>query len=66
MATRHGPQATKVDTAAVSSPGLAAPGAHWIRGALIRRVELLRLVFGAVWGIDAYLKWQPSFVNDYA
>jgi nitrite reductase (NO-forming) len=45
---------------------LAAPGAHRIRGALIRRVELLRLVFGAVWGIDAYLKWQPSFVNAYA
>ena len=33
---------------------------------LIRRVESLRIVFGAVWAIDAYLKWQPSFINSYA
>jgi thiosulfate dehydrogenase (quinone) large subunit len=33
---------------------------------LIRRVETLRLLFGAVWAIDAYLKWQPSFIHGYA
>jgi thiosulfate dehydrogenase (quinone) large subunit len=33
---------------------------------LVRRVETLRLLFGAVWAIDAYLKWQPSFIHGYA
>ena len=33
---------------------------------LIRRVEVLRVLFGAVWAIDAYLKWEPSFVSGYA
>jgi nitrite reductase (NO-forming) len=37
-----------------------------LHGGVIRRVELLRLVFGVVWAIDAYLKWQPAFVNGYA
>jgi hypothetical protein len=32
---------------------------------LIRRVETLRLLFGAVWAIDASLKWQPSFIGGY-
>jgi nitrite reductase (NO-forming) len=29
-------------------------------------VELLRLAFGVVWLVDAYLKWQPAFINSYA
>jgi uncharacterized membrane protein YphA (DoxX/SURF4 family) len=33
---------------------------------LIRRVEVLRVLFGVVWAIDAYLKWQPSFISGYA
>jgi uncharacterized membrane protein YphA (DoxX/SURF4 family) len=33
---------------------------------VIRRVETLRLLFGGVWAIDAYLKWQPGFVHGYA
>jgi len=33
---------------------------------LIRRVDILRMLFGAVWAIDAYLKWQPSFISRYA
>jgi thiosulfate dehydrogenase (quinone) large subunit len=33
---------------------------------LIRRVEALRLLFGVVWAIDAYLKWQPAFIHGYA
>jgi thiosulfate dehydrogenase (quinone) large subunit len=37
-----------------------------LRGGVIRRVELLRLVFGLVWAVDAYLKWQPAFIHSYA
>jgi len=33
---------------------------------LVRRVEILRILFGAVWALDAYLKWQPSFISGYA
>jgi nitrite reductase (NO-forming) len=33
---------------------------------LVRRVELLRVAFGVVWLIDAYLKWQPAFISGYA
>lgn len=38
---------------------------HIVGGGVVRRVEVIRLVFGVVWGIDAYLKWQPSFIHDY-
>ncbi len=27
---------------------------------------LVRILFGVVWGIDAYFKWQPSFVLDFS
>jgi uncharacterized membrane protein YphA (DoxX/SURF4 family) len=49
-----------------------ADGSHhrrrlaFVAGGLVRRVELLRLAFGVVWLIDAYLKWQPAFINAYA
>lgn len=36
------------------------------RRGLVRWVVLLRLAFGAVWLIDAYLKWQPAFIAGYA
>jgi len=36
-----------------------------VAGGLVRRVELLRLTFGVVWLIDAYLKWQPAFIGAY-
>jgi nitrite reductase (NO-forming) len=32
----------------------------------VRRVEFLRVAFGVVWLIDAYLKWQPAFITGYA
>ena len=35
-------------------------------GGVVRRVEILRLAFGLVWLIDAYLKWQPAFIHGYA
>jgi len=37
-----------------------------VAGGLARRVELLRLAFGLVWAIDAYLKWRPAFITGYA
>src|SRR5262250_1412425 len=26
-------------------------------------IGLLRILFGVVWGIDAWFKWQPAFIN---
>lgn len=43
-----------------------APRLSFVAGGLVRRVELLRLAFGIVWAIDAYLKWQPAFISGYA
>jgi nitrite reductase (NO-forming) len=28
-------------------------------------IAFLRIVFGIVWGIDAWFKWQPDFVNNF-
>ncbi len=28
-------------------------------------IAILRIVFGLVWGIDAWFKWQPSFVDNF-
>lgn len=33
------------------------PGDGW--------VGWLRVAFGAIWGLDAYLKWQPAFLNNF-
>ena len=30
-----------------------------------RRVGWLRVAFGLIWGLDAYLKWQPAFLNNF-
>ena len=32
----------------------------------IQGIGVLRVIFGAVWGIDAWFKWQPDFVNKFA
>jgi thiosulfate dehydrogenase [quinone] large subunit len=32
---------------------------------LVRRVIWLRLGFGVVWALDAYLKWKPDFISQY-
>jgi hypothetical protein len=38
-------------------------------GAAVRAVArctlTLRVAFGVVWAIDAYLKWQPSFADRF-
>src|SRR5438093_13083598 len=31
----------------------------------LNRIALLRILFGMVWGIDAWFKWQPDFVNNF-
>ncbi len=28
-------------------------------------VSIVRILFGVVWAIDAYFKWQPSFLSDF-
>jgi len=28
-------------------------------------IGILRIVFGIVWGIDAWFKWQPGFINSF-
>jgi hypothetical protein len=33
---------------------------------LVRRVIFLRVTFGLVWALDAYLKWKPDFIRQYA
>src|SRR5438477_10994751 len=33
--------------------------------ALARRVVVLRIGFGVVWAIDAFLKWRPSFIDHF-
>ncbi len=28
-------------------------------------IGLIRIVFGIVWGVDAWFKWQPDFINNF-
>ena len=28
-------------------------------------IAVLRIIFGLVWGVDAYFKWQPEFINNF-
>ena len=30
----------------------------------MKGIGVLRIVFGIVWGIDAWFKWQPDFINN--
>lgn len=30
-----------------------------------RSFAVLRIVFGFIWAIDAYFKWQPAFINNF-
>ncbi|MHB8611300.1 MAG: hypothetical protein ACYDAL_02580 [Candidatus Dormibacteraceae bacterium] len=29
-------------------------------------IGLLRILFGIVWGVDAWFKWQPSFISGFS
>jgi len=37
------------------------PLAQW----RLNGIGLLRILFGIVWGVDAWFKWQPDFVNNF-
>jgi uncharacterized membrane protein YphA (DoxX/SURF4 family) len=49
----------------VTPTRIAERSAHF-HGGVVRRVEILRIAFGLVWLVDAYLKWQPAFIDAYA
>lgn len=36
-----------------------------MRAAEDKAFSALRVVFGCVWAIDAYFKWQPAFINNF-
>jgi uncharacterized membrane protein YphA (DoxX/SURF4 family) len=39
--------------------------ADQLAGWRLSGIGLLRILFGIVWGIDAWFKWQPGFVNNF-
>ena len=45
----------------VTVGGEYSPLASW----RLKGFGVLRIVFGIVWGIDAWFKWQPDFVNNF-
>lgn len=47
-----------MDTTAAEDRGALAP---W----RMQGIGLLRVLFGVVWGIDAWFKWQPGFVANF-
>ena len=32
----------------------------------IKGIGVLRIVFGLIWAVDAWFKWQPDFINQFA
>ena len=32
----------------------------------LKGIGVLRIVFGLVWAIDAWFKWQPDFINNFS
>jgi thiosulfate dehydrogenase (quinone) large subunit len=65
-ATRAIATAPEVAAASPAEVERHSPRLRRVAGGLVRRTEVLRLVFGIVWAIDAYLKWQPAFISGYA
>ena len=47
-----------MDTKALGVAGRLAP---W----RLKGIGLLRILFGIVWGVDAWFKWQPDFINNF-
>lgn len=45
----------------VAVGGEYSPLASW----RLKGFGVLRIVFGIVWGVDAWFKWQPGFVNNF-
>jgi len=32
----------------------------------IKGIGILRIIFGLIWAVDAWFKWQPDFINKFA
>jgi thiosulfate dehydrogenase (quinone) large subunit len=47
-----------MDTTTSAGPGTFAP---W----RLKGIGLLRILFGIIWGIDAWFKWQPGFIQGF-
>jgi len=43
-----------------------ATGAFSLAPWRLKGIGALRIVFGVVWAIDAWFKWQPDFINNFA
>ena len=41
------------------SPAVALPAWRW------QAFGVLRIVFGVIWAIDAWFKWQPDFIHNF-
>ena len=50
-------------TTPASTPGPIGPS---LEGWRLKGIGLLRITFGVVWAIDAWFKWQPDFINNFA
>jgi thiosulfate dehydrogenase (quinone) large subunit len=46
--------------------GEPAPIRDPLPGWRLTGIGLLRITFGVVWAIDAWFKWQPDFINNFA
>ena len=46
----------------VTQRGELSPLASW----RLNGIGTLRIVFGVVWGVDAWFKWQPGFINGFS
>jgi thiosulfate dehydrogenase [quinone] large subunit len=45
--------------------GEAAPTYARLATWRLKGIGVLRIIFGVVWGIDAWFKWQPDFINNF-
>ena len=46
----------------VDQGGGVSPMAAW----RLNGIGVLRIVFGLIWGVDAWFKWQPGFINGFS
>jgi uncharacterized membrane protein YphA (DoxX/SURF4 family) len=55
------PIVTQPSPTSPASTITTAPIAAW----RLRGIGVLRIIFGLVWGIDAWFKWQPDFIKNF-
>ena len=52
-----------MNTQATGTPSFSStPLASW----RFKGMGILRIVFGLVWAVDAWFKWQPDFINNFS